>query len=406
MPVSGIFLTIEYLTMTVGSVGKSRAKSPFIAHQIILKVASRCNLLCDYCHWFRDPEVYNLPKLMSDEVVTAFLQRLRTYITQGNESDLSLVFHGGEPILWPQEKYRCFTKSIREIEREVGKPIRLAMQTNGALIDQSWARLLHELRITVSVSIDGPKRIHDAHRVDLNGRGTHEKVVQGIKNLRDAGFDPHVLTVCNPETPPEELCDFFVNELKVSTFDVLTPNFTVDDGKNGKVTSIANYYIRLFDLWYDMYSKRGVNIRILRALVKSALGAHSGMQGIGQNATLATVEILPDGSIEPHDVLRIGGNHLVRTKCNVFSNDLTDVMSEPTWLSAFDAANNPSAECLSCNYLYACGGGDVMHRYSTQNGYDNPSVYCSDMKRIIEHVWSRISVDLMEDEPRERKELA
>lgn len=367
---------------------------PFIAHQIILKVASRCNLRCDYCHWFRDPEVYSQPKLMSVDVERAFLRRLGTYVEREGVGDLSLVFHGGEPTLWPKNRYQSFVSGVREIEQRVGEPIKLAMQTNGALVDAQWAQLLRQLKISPCVSIDGPKDIHDAHRVDLQGHGTHDKVVAGISRLRDAGFDPHVLTVCNPETSPDELCDYFVNYLCVKNFDVLTPNFTFDDGRNGLVKSIADYYIRLFDIWYDTYAAMGIKIRILRSLVKAVIGAHSGIQGIGQNATLATVEILPNGAIEPHDVLRIGGNKLVRTECNVFTNELTDVLKEPAWLSAFRAAQNPAPECLTCEYFFACGGGDVMHRYSAERGYDNPTVYCNDMKRMIAHIWSRVSADL------------
>ncbi len=31
---------------------------------IVLKVASRCNLACTYCYWFRDGAVYQMPGIM------------------------------------------------------------------------------------------------------------------------------------------------------------------------------------------------------------------------------------------------------------------------------------------------------------------------------------------------------
>ena len=32
-------------------------------------------------------------------------------------------------------------------------------------------------------SLDGPKIIHDAYRVDIKGDGTFNKVIEGLKNL-------------------------------------------------------------------------------------------------------------------------------------------------------------------------------------------------------------------------------
>jgi hypothetical protein len=36
--------------------------------QLLVKVASRCNIDCSYCYWFRDAAVYDKPKLMSADV--------------------------------------------------------------------------------------------------------------------------------------------------------------------------------------------------------------------------------------------------------------------------------------------------------------------------------------------------
>src|SRR5579871_3011754 len=32
--------------------------------QLLVKVATRCNIDCSYCYWFRDASVYDKPKLM------------------------------------------------------------------------------------------------------------------------------------------------------------------------------------------------------------------------------------------------------------------------------------------------------------------------------------------------------
>ena len=43
-------------------------------------------------------------------------------------------------------------------------------------------------------------------------------------------------------------------------------------------------------------------------------------------------------------------------------------------------------QCQSCPLLEVCGGGYLPHRFSTEGGYRNPSVYCADLEYLIRHV--------------------
>ncbi|HEX3642550.1 MAG TPA: hypothetical protein VHV10_14765, partial [Ktedonobacteraceae bacterium] len=45
-------------------------------------------------------------------------------------------------------------------------------------------------------------------------------------------------------------------------------------------------------------------------------------------------------------------------------------------------------------YVRACGGGYLPHRWSQEKRYDNPSVYCADLKEIFSHIWEHIAPDL------------
>ena len=48
--------------------------------QLLVKVASRCNIDCSYCYWFRDAAVYDKPKLMSADVLHRLLQRIEEHV--------------------------------------------------------------------------------------------------------------------------------------------------------------------------------------------------------------------------------------------------------------------------------------------------------------------------------------
>lgn len=42
-----------------------------------------------------------------------------------------------------------------------------------------------------------------------------------------------------------------------------------------------------------------------------------------------------------------------------------------------------------------CGGGLRVNRYRPENGFDNPSCYCADLRALIEHVRDRVTGSLL-----------
>jgi uncharacterized protein len=95
---------------------------------------------------------------------------------------------------------------------------------------------------------------------------------------------------------------------------------------------------------------------------------------------------MTDGSVEPHDVLRIAGNGVNQTAFNIFAHPIDAVRNEPRWQAAREASINLCEKCRRCKFMHACGGGYLPHRFSKDNGYDNPSVYCDDLYATFEHV--------------------
>src|SRR6476659_2506932 len=83
--------------------------------QLLVKVATRCNIDCSYCYWFRDAAVYNKPKLMSLEVMQQLLQRIEEHIVKHSLVDLPIILHGGEPLLWGVDNFRRFSEGCEGI---------------------------------------------------------------------------------------------------------------------------------------------------------------------------------------------------------------------------------------------------------------------------------------------------
>jgi uncharacterized protein len=357
---------------------------------LLVKLASRCNINCTYCYWFRDAEVYKKPAVLTIEAEDAFCDSLEEHIVNFELEQFAIVFHGGEPLLFPKHRFVKLQEKLLAIEERTGCAIGRGLCSNGILIDAEWTDIFKKYGVDVTVSIDGPAEIHDKYRVGFKGEGTHADTLTGIAALRAAGMEPGVIVVCNPASDPEKILSFVVDELGIKNFDVLPPDATHADNP----PPIHDYFIKLFDAWFDKYAAQGVRISTLDAMIQGLLGNVSAADTIGLGP-IDTVTLMTDGTLEPLDVLRIMGNGSTKSDASVFANALQDVQDDVRWRDAFDASMHVCDTCQACEYLDACGGGHLAQRWSPARKFDNPSVYCESWKKIFGHLWTRISPTLL-----------
>jgi uncharacterized protein len=88
--------------------------------QLLVKVASRCNIDCSYCYWFRDAAVYDKPKLMSADVLHRLLQRIEEHVAEHSLIDFPIILHGGEPLLWGIENFHLIAEACEAISSRTG----------------------------------------------------------------------------------------------------------------------------------------------------------------------------------------------------------------------------------------------------------------------------------------------
>ncbi|MEV4459851.1 radical SAM protein [Microbispora sp. NPDC049633] len=355
---------------------------------LLLKLASRCNINCDYCYWFRDSSVYERPPLLTEEAERALLRRLAEHITEYKLRRFSILFHGGEPLLFGKRRSTALFEALRELEYDTGIQLKLSMTTNGLLLDDEWARILCENEIHVTISIDGPPQVHDLRRRDFRGFGTHAAVLRAFDVMRRHGVSPGALAVCDPASDPAAVLHYFLGDLEADV-DILVPDATHEDTP----ASIAPFYCGLFDVWYDEYADRGVTVRFLSSLVKGLLGMSSRSESIGYGQ-ITTMTMLTDGGLEALDVLRTSRQAITKSALNVIHDPLVAINDDPMWQEIRHASTNLADVCRRCAYRFACGGGHIASRWSPDRRYDNPSVYCDDYKVILGHIWRRMGPDL------------
>lgn len=355
----------------------------------IVKVASRCNLNCSYCYMYNmgDRTFVRQPRLMSSDTIDALVAEIASHCRAHELPTFTIGFHGGEPLLAPPKFYENFVARTREA-LGTGTMPRFSMQTNGTLLTPAWCDLLRTLEIQVGISIDGPPANHDAQRVDHKGRGSYSRVRRGWDIAVAHGLRPSLLCVLDPEIDPDEMYEQ-LRDLAPRAVDFLLPQATHDDPPPGHTAGrdaapYAAWLITMFDLW----ARDGLDVfrvRLFEQIVACVLGTGGGMAAMGRGLT-GVVVIETDGGIEPNDLLRACRPGITRTPLNVHGNRLDEAFGEDMIDTDYYSQRNLCGTCERCEIRDICGGGYLPHRYSASNGFDNPSVYCLDLWRLIAHI--------------------
>lgn len=358
---------------------------------LVLKIAERCNLNCSYCYMYNhvDQSYLARPKFMSDATYDVMLERVKSFCMQNN-TQMVLCYHGGEPTLVGVDKLRKFARKTREYLGDYLGGLKI--QTNATLIDENWARMLKEERIGVGVSLDGPAEINDHMRVDHAGRGSHARVVQGIEHLKHQEMISSVLCVINPAHSGLAAYRHF-RDLGFKRLVFLLPDISHDSKENwyggmGE-TPVADYLIPIFDEWFQR-DEKDVRVYPFWDIFTMLKHGECTSDTLG-NPNLGYVIIETDGAIHPLDVFRVCEEGMIETGLNVHTHGFEDLSKGSPLLYEMLKDGLPLSEtCRKCEEVEICGGGYVPHRYKKENGFDNPSAWCADLKKLLNHVYEKI----------------
>ncbi len=176
---------------------------------LLLLAAEQCNLACPYC--IKDKLMDLRPERpqarIAVETARHAIDAFLVVAERGPHTDLGLQFRGGEALLNAEvvldaTRYMraCWTRG----------DVVVSMVSNATLVTDALAHSLAELGITVEVSIDGPRAVHDLVRITKGGRATYDRVVAGLARLVAAGVEvTNVNTTVTAETLPLIDASFF-----------------------------------------------------------------------------------------------------------------------------------------------------------------------------------------------------
>ena len=370
-------------------------------HVMAKPIGPICNLDCKYCFYLEKESLY--PQVskwaMRDEVLDSYIQQ---YIEAHNAPEVSFAWQGGEPTLLGVEYFR----RLVEIQKKYagGKRIQNAFQTNGVLLNDEWAALFKENNFLIGISIDGPRALHDAYRVDKGGQPTFDRVMRGIETLKRNGVEFNTLTTVhsgNADYPLEvyrflkengsgfmqfiPIVERIAHQVTADGLQLVSPEFSggarvapwsVEPKQFGRFLSaifdewvrndVGKYFVQIFDVSLETWSGMDASLCVFRKQCGGAMAIeHSG--------DLYSC----DHFVYPQN--RLG---------NIMDSPLVSLVESEQQHSFGEAKESTLPKyCRECDVRFACNGECPKHRFlETPDGEPGLNYLCAGYKLFFHHI--------------------
>ncbi len=347
---------------------------------LLLKPASfDCNLRCKYCFYLEKESYFgNQTHRMS----VATLEALTRSFLATPMPQHYFGWQGGEPTLMGLEFFHHAVRLQKKYNQ--GSTLLNALQTNGVLLNEQWAKFLHKNSFLVGVSIDGPKNIHNRFRKFINDKGSYDAVHEAVTVLKKHQVDFNSLTLvstANQNSPIEvyehlkSLGSTYHQYIECIEFKANgeRQEFAIGAGKWGE------FLCQIFDHWYK-YDTSTVSIRLFDSILSRLIYGHPTICSMSGNCCNYLV-VEHNGDVFPCDFnvreeLILG---------NVNSSELSTLFNLPKYTCWGELKEPQNSGCFECRYLALCMGDCPKNRFTPSK----PSDLCDDWKIFYSHTIER-----------------
>lgn len=147
---------------------------------LTILLTRNCNFKCIYCFEGQKKET----KTMNESTKKSILFFIENVLLQNkNIKIVSITLFGGEPLLGFCKNYE-WLESIKLLCTRNKKKFETIVITNGSLFTNKILDELHKLNCkSIQITLDGIEDIHNKRRTYINGKGSFNDVINGIKSV-------------------------------------------------------------------------------------------------------------------------------------------------------------------------------------------------------------------------------
>ncbi len=395
--------------------------TPPAFHLLAKPTGPICNLDCEYCFFLSKEMLYPGDRFrMADEMLETYLKQL---LEAHRTPEVTVAWQGGEPTMMGLD---FFKRSVELVERHrrPWQTVDYTIQTNGTLLHEPWARFFKENAFLVGLSVDGPRQLHDAYRVDPRGVGSFDRVMRGYEVLREHDVDVNVLCTVHQANQghPLDVYRFFRDEMGVRfiqfipiverTTEALLPLANLGWSTNRKESrplyvqagnrvtdrsvdpeAYGRFLIEIFDEWVRR-DVGEVYVQMFDVALANWYGEPPGVCVFSETCGLA-LALEHNGDLYSCDHY-VEPDHLLG---NIGETPMIElVASDQQRRFGLAKRDTLPSYCRSCEVRFACHGGCPRNRFATTpDGEEGLNYLCPGYKRFFNHVdpYMRVMSDLL-----------
>ena len=366
-----------------------RSKIPAPAINVCYMIMSeQCNLACKYCFLGNNDCEKRGNFLLENMSVETAEQAIKFFIRQIKESGLDteinkpvLIFYGGEPLV-NYDVLEYIAKRINElrnVERSI-RNIEMSMVTNGLLLDEDRIIRLHELGVSIAISIDGFTEEANSMRVDVAGKPVFSRILEKLDLCKKIGVNVSLSVTLSEETIKNtkdilKLVEKY--DIKAFGFNIMmsSDTFVLPNSYNEAAAQfIIDEFIELRER--GIYEDR--MMRKLKAFSKSQVYFSDCAATAGGQIVIA-----PDG--------RVGICHGCLHNKQYFVANINDddfiAVKDKNFIEWSQLTPLNHEECMDCPALGICGGGCPVNAMYLKPGNTIHSLderFCVHSKKTLE----------------------
>ncbi|MBV0933627.1 quinohemoprotein amine dehydrogenase maturation protein [Marinobacterium weihaiense] len=363
----------------------------FPLNTVVLNVNTGCNLSCTYCYKEDLTTPSKGEKMAYDTAIQSVEMLLRESPDQPN---YNVVFFGGEP-LSNMPLIREVVAYCEQRFADLDATVDFTMTTNATLLNEDLVDWFNAHRFGLTISMDGPKAMHDKNRITVGGQGTYDVVKRKVDMLlkrytaRPVGCR---VTLTRGITDVETIFDHLNGEL--GFFEV---GF-------GPVTSgdIAEFNLTGEELVEVFAGMKRLGKRYLEAALRNENFGYGNMHQLITDMYEGNKKLVPCGAgIGLLAVDKDGGLNL----CHRFTgSDLPTFGDVETGIDKVSLGqfvekrlDRSNTGCETCRIRNLCSGGCYHESYAKYGDPTHPSYhYCDLMRDWVDfgvEVYSRIMLE-------------
>ena len=331
---------------------------------LVIQPTPFCNLDCSYCYL---PDRLNKRKISLETLEKALNWAFSSGLVR---QPFTLLWHAGEPMVLPATFYEQATVLLKRCNVS-GFEVTQYFQTNATLVNDAWCEFIRRRGVQVGVSVDGPDFLNDRHRVTRQGGGTLDRVLRGMRLLRDYEIPFDVITVLTSTSLdyPDELFDFYmehyVTSVAFNVEEIEGPHVTSSLSGSGVESRFRRFYSRFMDL--ALAADPPLRVREFDSAHNSISYRQPPEMRTQECRPFAILNVDYEGNFSTYSPELLGHSsprHGSFALGNVARDSLESVLTLPRFLALDDEIRRGVDLCQeTCRYFPFCGGGPPGNKF-------------------------------------------